>query len=88
MCESGTACAALPVVSLVTQVLWQGLLLDLMEITRLMEGEHQVKCIPIAYFSFIRITPVKPPGGESHLVVGNIETNEQESDEERSSSRY
>ena len=44
-------CAALPLVSLVTQVPWQGSLLDLMRITGLMEGEHTIRFIQIVDFS-------------------------------------
>ena len=38
-------------------------------------------------FIIARITPVKPPGGESHLTLGQEEVGAGDSDEERLSSR-
>lgn len=46
-------------------------MLDWMKITKLMEGRQRLTCIFYLIINMFRITPLKPPGGECNLVLGD-----------------
>ena len=46
-------------------------MLDWMKITKLMEGRQRLTCIFCLIINIFRITPLKPPGGECNLVLGD-----------------